>query len=59
MKLMFNEIGGKKLFPSYWDCESCVFHDSKWCSVIEPSNPLFRWCENEIYVETSLDIFQP
>ena len=54
---MFNETGGKKLYPSLWACESCVFQDSKWCTSISPSNPLYRWCETEIYIKTSLDIF--
>lgn len=56
MKLMFNEVGGQQLV-SRLECDSCVFHFSKWCTIVDSRNPLYRWCGNEIYRETSLDIF--
>ena len=56
MKLMFNEVGGRQLI-SCLDYYDCVFHHSKWCTTIDQANPLYRWCGNEIYRETSLDIF--
>ncbi len=56
MKLVFNEIGGQQLI-SRLDCDDCMFHHSKWCTAIDSANPLYRWCGNEIYRETSLDIF--
>jgi hypothetical protein len=56
MKLMFNETGGRQ-YHSRMDCEFCIFHLSKWCNIVDSRNPLYRWCGDEIYVETSLDIF--
>lgn len=56
MKVMFNEIGGQQHY-SHADCEFCIFHLSKWCSIVDLRNPLYRWCRNDIYVEASLDIF--
>lgn len=56
MKLMFNEAEGQQLI-SRLDCAACVFHHLKWCTDIDQANPLFRGCGNEIYIETSLDIF--
>lgn len=56
MKLMFNEVGGQQ-YCSRIDCEFCMFHNSKWCTIVDLKHPLYRWCGNEIYVETSLDIF--
>lgn len=57
MKLMFNEVGGQKFNTEALACRYCVFDNSKWCNSIDSSNPLYRWCESEIYRETSLDIF--
>lgn len=57
MKLMFNEVGGRKFNTEALACRYCVFDNSKWCNSIDPSHPLYRWCESEIYRETSLDIF--
>lgn len=58
MKLMFNEIGGRR-FNAYdiLDCKHCVFCHSEWCNSLRISHPFYRWCGNEIYRETSLDIF--
>ena len=57
MKLMFNEIGGRKFNISMWNCKDCVFCHSKWCNSLRISHPFHRWCGQEIYRETSLDIF--
>lgn len=56
MKLMFNETGGRKLNKTL-ACRRCVFDETEWCNNIDSSNPLYRWCEDEIYIKTSLDIF--
>ena len=58
MKLMFNKVGGRKFNNlGILDCKDCVFCHSKWCTSLRISHPLYRWCGNEIYRETSLDIF--
>lgn len=57
MKLMFNEIGGQKFNSGTLDCKDCVFRHSEWCNIIDSRNPLYKWCGYEIYIETSLDIF--
>ena len=57
MKLMFNEAGGRKFNTGILDCKSCIFCSSAWCTSLCLGHPLYRWCGNEIYVETSLDIF--
>jgi hypothetical protein len=57
MKLMLNEIGGQKVNISMWTCKNCIFRHSKWCNSLRISHPFYRWCGNEIYRETSLDIF--
>lgn len=57
MKLMFNGVGGQQFNSGMWDCKRCVFHHSEWCTSVRISHPLYRWCGNEIYRETSLDIF--
>lgn len=59
MKLMFNETGGQK-FNAYdiLACKDCIFCQSKWCTSLRISHPFYMWCGNEIYRETSLDVFQ-
>ena len=57
MKLMFNETGGQKFNTEVLACRYCVFDHSEWCNGIDSDHPLYRWCESEIYTETSLDIF--
>lgn len=57
MKLMFNGVGGQKFNIGMWDCKDCVFCHSEWCNSLRLSHPFHRWCGNEIYRETSLDIF--
>ena len=57
MKLMFNEIGGQQFNNDMCNCQDCAFYHSKWCNSLGISHPLHRWCGNEIYRETSLDIF--
>lgn len=54
---MFNEIGGQNFNIGMWDCKDCVFCHSKWCTSLHLTHPFHRWCGNEIYRETSLDIF--
>ena len=58
MKLMFNEVGGRKFNTDISDCKSCTFCHSKWCNSLRVSHPFNRWCGNEVYRETSLEIFQ-
>lgn len=57
MKLMFNKVGGQKFNTSVLNCKYCIFYQSKWCTSLHISHPLYRWCGQEIYRETSLDIF--
>ena len=57
MKLMFNETGGRKFNTGILDCKYCIFCHDRWCTSLRLSHPFNRWCENEIYKETSLDIF--
>lgn len=57
MKLMFNEVGGRKFNVNVLDCKYCVFFRTKWCTSLGVRHPLYRWCGQEIYRETSLDIF--
>ena len=57
MKLMFNEVGGRKFNSNVLDCKYCVFCHSEWCTSLRVSHPFHRWCMKEIYRETSLDIF--
>ena len=57
MKLMFNKVGGRKSIVDILDCKNCVFVHSAWCTSLRLSHPFYRWCGNEIYRETSLDIF--
>lgn len=57
MKLMFNEVGGRRFNIHMLDCKHCVFYQSKWCTSLRISHPFYMWCGNEIYRETSLDIF--
>ena len=57
MKLMFNEIGGQKFNTGVLNCKYCVFVHSAWCTSLRLGHPFYRWCGNEIYRETSLDIF--
>lgn len=57
MKLMFNKVGGRKFNTGILDCKYCVFCHSDWCNNLRINHPFYRWCENEIYRETSLDIF--
>jgi hypothetical protein len=57
MKLMFNEAGGQRFNINMWDCKHCVFCHSEWCNSLRLSHPFHRWCGNEIYIETSLNIF--
>lgn len=57
MKLIFNETGGRKFnidVMAY--CNYCVFRHSEWCN-LRLGHPFHKWCGNEIYRETSLDIF--
>lgn len=56
MKLMFNKVGGQQFKTDISDCKHCIFYYSKWC-FLPLSHPFHRWCGNEIYIETSLDIF--
>lgn len=57
MKLMFNEVGGRKFNTNVLDCHDCIFCHSKCCTSLRLNHPFHKWCGNEIYRKTSLGIF--
>ena len=54
---MFNEICGK-VINRFTYCKDCVFRDTRFCTDLNSSHPLFISCKDSEFLKSNIDIFE-